>query len=133
MAESSPHPSVANYSRGRIIQQRVPKIVIISTMTVFMTLIALEAGFRLMPQTIPLGACKSSLTLAHSYCEYNYQYDDPLRLGYIFNDLQSGLEGALHGTTWWPWQWGPNKRTLQEWREDLHTELSILLEACTEQ
>ncbi len=37
-----------------------------------------------MPQAIPLGACRSSLTLAHAYCDYAYRYDYPLRLGYIF-------------------------------------------------
>lgn len=51
-----------------------------------------------------------------------------LWLGYIFNDLPGSLEGALHGTTWWPWQWGP-ERTIPEWREDLRTQLLILLEA----
>ncbi len=70
--------------RRRKLLRRVFQLAFIGGFTVFLTLIALEAGFRLMPQTIPLGACKSSLTMAHGYCEYNYQYDDPLRLGYIF-------------------------------------------------
>ena len=47
-------------------------------------LVALEIGFRTMPQTIPLGACQSSLTLSYAFCHYEYQYDDPPRLGYVF-------------------------------------------------
>ncbi|MBI5957684.1 MAG: hypothetical protein HY866_03045 [Chloroflexi bacterium] len=57
---------------------------IISLLSVVALLAALEIGFRLMPQTIPLGACRSSLTLAHAFCHYEYQYDQPLRLGYLF-------------------------------------------------
>ena len=56
----------------------------IAALSVLAVLVALEVGFRAMPQLIPLGACQSSLTLAHGYCEYNYRYDDPLRLGFIF-------------------------------------------------
>lgn len=53
-------------------------------MSVGAALLALEAGFRAIPQAIPRGACKNSLTLAHAYCQHHYQYDDPLRLGYVF-------------------------------------------------
>ena len=81
----APTPSPESKTSDRPVRSRIVlRVVIIGGLTVFMTLIALEAGFRMMPQTIPLGACKASLTLAHSYCEYNYQYDDPLRLGYVF-------------------------------------------------
>lgn len=45
---------------------------------------ALEIGFRLVPQAIPRGACRFSLTLAHAFCDYQYQYDHPLRLGFIY-------------------------------------------------
>jgi len=51
-----------------------------------------------------------------------------LWLGYIFNDLPGILEGCLDGTTWWPWQWGP-ERTIPEWRENLRTALFVLLES----
>ena len=83
-SSTSNRPSKLRVFMPRVLR-RILRVVIIGGLTIFMTGIALEAGFRLVPQTIPLGACKSSLTLAHSYCEYNYQYDDPLRLGYIFN------------------------------------------------
>jgi hypothetical protein len=57
---------------------------VVSLISLVALLVALEIGFRLMPQTIPLGACRSSLTLAHAFCHYEYQYDRPLRLGYLF-------------------------------------------------
>lgn len=81
MSESpSSRPSPRWQRRG----WQVMRVILISAISLALTVVMLEIGFRMMPQTIPLGACKSSLTLAHTYCEYNYVYDDPLRLGYIF-------------------------------------------------
>jgi hypothetical protein len=57
---------------------------LLAALTLLTALVALEIGFRLIPQAIPLDACRSQPTLGEIYCQYYYQYDRPIRLGYIY-------------------------------------------------
>jgi hypothetical protein len=60
------------------------RFALIGVISLFSALLALELGFRRVPKAIPLGACESSLTLSYAFCHYEYQYDNPPRLGYVF-------------------------------------------------
>jgi hypothetical protein len=64
--------------------RRILRVIGITLITVIAALIALELSFRTSPRAIPLGACQSSPVLGSVYCQTNHQYDDPPRLGYVF-------------------------------------------------
>ncbi|NDJ75211.1 MAG: hypothetical protein GYB65_03040, partial [Chloroflexi bacterium] len=56
----------------------------ITLITLVAVVITLEVTWRRNPEAIPLKACQSSDTLGNAYCQTHFDYDDPLRLGYVF-------------------------------------------------
>ena len=81
----APFPTTVQIGQIPRIRLRGARPLAIALLSFLTTMAALEIGFRLMPQFIPLEACRSSLTLAHAYCENAFRvYDRPLRLGYTF-------------------------------------------------
>jgi hypothetical protein len=84
VSAAKPPASTRRHRRWRWV-----RYALIGVVSLFSALVALELGFRRVPQAIPLGACESSLTLSYAFCHYEYQYDDPPRLGYVF---QPGFE-----------------------------------------
>ncbi len=83
--------------------------------TLIAVLITLEIWFRLRPDTIPEGACRSSHVLNAGYCWWFFEYDNPPRFGHIYKPGYS-YEGPFNPAD--PAVVGAEKETCPTGRDD---------------
>ncbi len=85
------------------LSQRILRGIAIVVLTLISLLVALELGFRVFPQAIPFEACLFSPVLGGGYCDYRYQFDQPMKMayrykpGYVYDEPYNPSDPAVIG------------------------------------
>lgn len=107
-AETSPPTPPAEGQTAQPRSALPVQILAVVLITLALIPVTLELGFRILPQAIPLEACRTSEVLSGAYCQWWYAYDRPMRVGYTyrpgyhfegpFNPADPAVIGATHLT-----------------------------------
>ena len=80
----TPKQSTNLSTLGRSKWMDVLNVIIPILLTLLCVFVALEIGFRVFYQTIPLEVCASDPIVANYYCKPYFRYDKPIRIAYRY-------------------------------------------------